>query len=131
MYTTEHTRTGEFEFDIRVCSMNERELDRQPFGVIRLDREGYVLSYNLYEERQARRQRRDVVGKNFFTEIAPCTRVKEFYGRFLAGVERRELNATFGFVFQFPHKTRNVDVSLFYKHAAQEHDDSVWVIIRG
>lgn len=131
MHTQELTRAKEFEFDIRVFSMDERELDRQPFGVIRLDRKGKVLSYNLYEERQARRKRQDVIGKNFFTDIAPCTRVKEFYGRFLLGVERRELNATFGFVFHFPHKTRNVDVSLFYKQGHDDSDGSVWVIIRG
>lgn len=131
MITQEVSRTSEHEFDIRVMSMNERDLDAQPFGVIRLDRDGVVLSYNLYEERQARRKRRDVVAKNFFIDIAPCTRVKEFYGRFLLGVERRELNATFGFVFHFPHKTRNVDVSLYYKKGAQMRDDTIWVIIRG
>ncbi|WP_437571976.1 PAS domain-containing protein [Sorangium sp. So ce542] len=122
---------GEFEFDIGVFNLDERGLDAQPFGIIRLNREGTVLSYNLYEERQARRKREDVVGKNFFTDIAPCSRVKKFYGRFLVGVEQRELNATFGFVFHFPHKTRHVDVSLFYKAAARQESDTVWVIIRG
>ncbi|WP_437652762.1 PAS domain-containing protein [Sorangium sp. So ce1182] len=131
MDTQEQCRTSEFEFDIGVFNLDESGLDAQPFGIIRMDRDGVVLSYNLYEERQARRKRQDVVGKNFFTDIAPCSRVKKFYGRFLVGVEQRELNATFGFVFHFPHKTRHVDVSLFYKPAARQQDDTVWVIIRG
>jgi photoactive yellow protein len=115
------------EFDIRVTELNEQELDTQPFGIIRLDREGVVLSYNLYEESRARRRRENVIGKNFFAEVAPCTRVQEFYGNFLKGVAQRKLNATFGFVFPFPHGDRNVDISLYYK----EKDDSIWVLIRG
>jgi photoactive yellow protein len=115
------------ELDIRVTELDERALDTQPFGIIRLDRDGVVLSYNLYEESRARRRRQDVIGKNFFTEVAPCTRVQEFYGLFLAGVHDRNLNATFGFLFPFPHGDRHVDVSLFYKKA----DDSIWVLIRG
>ncbi|AUX40007.1 hypothetical protein SOCE26_014020 [Sorangium cellulosum] len=131
MNTQEQPRGGEIEFDIGVFNLDERGLDAQPFGIIRLDRNGTVLSYNLYEENQARRKRQDVLGKNFFTDIAPCSRVKRFYGRFLLGIEQRELNATFGFVFHFPHKTRNVDVSLFYKRAAQAKEDTIWVLIRG
>ncbi|WP_437678343.1 PAS domain-containing protein [Sorangium sp. So ce131] len=131
MNTQEQSRGSESEFDIGVFNLDERGLDAQPFGIIQLDRNGTVLSYNLYEENQARRKRQDVLGKNFFTDIAPCSRVKKFYGRFLLGIEQRELNATFGFVFHFPHKTRNVDVSLFYKRAAQVREDTVWVLIRG
>ena len=120
-----------FEFDIRVTDLDEEGLDQQPFGIIRLDREGNILSYNLYEEKQARRKREDVVGRNFFTEVAPCTKVKSFYGRFREGVASRELEATFGFVFCLRHVTRNVDVSLFYKRAPIESADSIWVFVRG
>lgn len=115
------------EFDISITDMDEQALDAQPFGIIRLDRDGVVCSYNLYEEGLSRRKRVNVIGKNFFTEVAPCTHVQEFYGRFLAGVHDRSLNATFGFIFDFPHGARHVDVSLFYKQA----DDSIWVLVRG
>jgi len=117
----------EAEFDIRVTELTEAQLDAQPFGVIRLARDGTVLSYNLYEEKIARMRREDVVGKNFFSDVAPCTRVKEFFGRFIDGVEQREMNVTFGFLFAFKHQHRNVDVSLYYKKS----DDSIWVIVRG
>jgi len=127
MNTQEVSRTSEHEFDIRVMSMNERELDAQPFGVIRLDASGRVLSYNLYEERLARCDRREVIGKNFFIEVAPCTRVRRFYGRFLDGVSRRSLHATFGFVFAFAHGERTVEITLFFR----AQDDTVWVLVRG
>lgn len=115
------------EFDIRVTDLREEDLDSQPFGVIRLDRDATVLSFNKYEQKLSRRTKAETVGRNFFADVAPCTRVKEFYGRFLDGVARRELNATFGFVFDFAHGVRHVDISLFYK----QHDDSIWVIVRG
>ncbi len=110
-----------------VAELPESEIDAQPYGVIRLDREGRVLAFNRYEERLSRKKRGDVLWRNFFNEVAPCTKVKEFYGRFLEGVAARRMNVTFGFVFPFAHGARHVDVSLFYKEA----DDSVWVIVRG
>jgi photoactive yellow protein len=115
------------EFDLQATEMAEDELDQQAFGVIRLDRIGQVLSYNLYEEGRARMRRKDVIGKNFFSQVAPCTKVQEFYGQFLEGVERRELNVTFAFAFPFPHGVRHVDVCLYYK----QRDDTIWVLIRG
>jgi len=113
-------------FDVRVMGVTPEDLDAQPVGIIRLDQRGVVLSYNAYEERRARRSRGDVVGKSFFHEIAPCTRVQAFYGRFLEGVARRELDASFGFVFPFPRGDRHVFITHFYQTA----DDSLWVIIR-
>lgn len=115
------------ELGILSSEIDEQLLDEQPFGIIRLDSSGRILNYNLYEERLARRSRRDVVGKNFFFEVAPCTRVKKFYGRFIDGVERRSLKATFSFQFLFPHGERSVEISLLYR----SEDDTVWVLVRG
>lgn len=43
----------EAEFDIRVTELTEAQLDAQPFGVIRLARDGTVVSYNLTQRRRA------------------------------------------------------------------------------
>jgi photoactive yellow protein len=110
-----------------VTELPVEQLDLQPFGIIRLDRSGTVLTFNSYEERLAKKSRGDVIGRNFFQEIAPCTKVKDFHGRFLDAVAARSMNVTFGFVFPFAHGTRYVDVSIYYK----EVDDTVWVIVRG
>lgn len=110
-----------------MTELPEAELDRQPFGIIRLDRAGTVLTFNSYEERLSKKSRGHVIGRNFFQEVAPCTRVKDFYGRFLEAVSLRAMNVTFGFTFPFPHGTRYVDVTLFYRRS----DETVWVIVRG
>ena len=44
--------------------------------------------------------RRCVIGRNF-TEIAPCTNVRESAGQFHDGVRRGELEAIFSFLFNF------------------------------
>jgi len=115
------------ELDIRLTDLSPEAADAQPFGLIRLDRRGRVLSYNTYEERLAKLARADVLGKNFFFEIAPCTRVREFYGRFLDGVERGALRTTFGFVFPFPHGEREVRISMLMRPG----EDAVWVVVQG
>lgn len=115
------------EFEIAVPDMDEAELDRQPYGIIKLDRRGRILSYNLYEERLARLSRSDVLGRNFFFQVAPCTRVREFYGRFADGVRQRALRAEFGFVFPFAHGERRVGISMYY----EAKSDAVWVLVRG
>ncbi|MEO1267715.1 MAG: PAS domain-containing protein [Myxococcota bacterium] len=115
------------EMGIRIEALDAEDLDSYPFGVIQLDSAGRVLAYNLYEEELAQLKRQDVLGKNFFFEVAPCTRVRRFYGRFLDGVEAGALDATFGFVFPFAHGERQVEVSLFFRAS----DQTVWVVVRG
>jgi photoactive yellow protein len=115
------------EYGITIDTLDEHDLDAFPFGVIQLDRNGRVLAYNQYEEELAQMDREDVLGKNFFFEVAPCTRVREFYGRFTDGVEARALDANFGFVFRFEHGTRHVEITMHYRQS----DDTIWVVVRG
>ena len=103
--------------------MGAEELDALPFGAIQLDAEGTILAYNKTEERISGRRREDVVGKNFFRDVAPCTRVQRFFGAFQAGVERRELNEVFDFTFRFPSGARDVRIRMIYSGTA------VWVFV--
>lgn len=91
------------------------ELNRLPFGIIRLTGDGIVTGYNDVEARHARRDALDVIGQHFFTEVAPCTNVQAFAGRLDAmrakgapAVER------FGFVFRLPWTRCAVQLSLAY-----------------
>jgi photoactive yellow protein len=113
----------EFLLGLERCSA--AELDQLPCGTIELDRQGLIRRYNQYEADLARRHKDSTVGKNFFTEVAPCTRVQEFYGRFLQGLERRQLYETFDFQFNFVHGPRPVLITLWYS----EKTDSVWVLV--
>ena len=109
----------------QVEKLSAKELDELPFGMIQLDRTGRILKFNQTEAKLARINRDRQLGKNFFDDVAPCTKVRDFYGRFREGLEQRSLYETFGFVFKFDHGWRNVAITLFYS----DKTDSVWVLI--
>lgn len=109
-----------------IARMTEQELDSLPFGAIRLDGEGRVVSYNAAEARAAGRDRERVVGRNFFIDVAPCVNVQEFAGRYREGVARKQLHATFPFRFVFDDRVREVVITLFYSAGT----DSGWVFVR-
>nr|QQZ51415.1 PAS domain-containing protein [Phenylobacterium glaciei] len=58
------------------------EIDKLAFGAIQLDRAGRVLQYNAMEGEITGRDPRATLGKNFFTEVAPCTNKPAFKGQF-------------------------------------------------
>lgn len=105
--------------------MSAEELDRAPYGMIQLDASGRILNYNAVESKLASLSKEDAIGKQFFTEIAPCTKVQEFYGRFKEGVIHESLDATFRFHFAFKQNPRDVTVRLLYSRRTR----TVWVLI--
>ena len=97
----------------RLGKISARDLDGLPYGAILLDESGRILSYNDTESRMARLPIEAVLGRNFFTEVAPCTRVKEFEGRFRALASGQGLPVvSFDFVFPFPFGAQRVAVLL-------------------
>ncbi len=100
------------------------EFDAMPFGMIRLDRAGVVKTYNEWEAKLARRTPRDVIGKNFFTEIAPCTNVAKFRGKLDQLAASGEKTYIFDYDFDFPWGTRRVRVRFVV-----ESDDERWVLV--
>jgi len=110
----------------RIEGLGESERDRLPFGAIRLDRDGKILSYNRTEAELSGRRKETVLGKSFFTEVAPCTNVQEFAGRFREGVERGSLHMVFPYVFDYQMDPRNVWVTLFYSNET----GTAWVFVR-
>lgn len=107
-------------------TLSREELDELPVGVIQLDRDGTVLQYNETESSLARIRPADVVGRSFFHEIAPCTAVRDFQGRFEEGVARGELDATFGYRFRFDDdRTKDVTITMSYR----PHTGLVWVVV--
>lgn len=110
----------------RIDSFSESDLDALPFGVIQLTADGTILQYNMYEEDLARRRASDVIGKNFFTEVAPCTDVREFAGRYREGVAAGALHETFDYVFAFT-PPKPVRVTLYFSSGTE----TGWVFVRG
>ncbi|GAC1310645.1 MAG: EAL domain-containing protein [Vulcanimicrobiaceae bacterium] len=67
-----------------VFDLTSDELDRYPAGIVTLDRTGKILRYNRAESALSRLDPLDVIGRNFFRDVAPCTAVRECEGRFEA-----------------------------------------------
>ena len=109
-----------------VMSLAESQLDVLPFGTIQLDPQGTILSFNRTEEKLTGRDRARVLGRNFFTDVAPCTNVKEFAGRFREGVARGELHVSFPYRFDFQMAPRDVTVTLFYSQTT----GTAWVFVK-
>jgi photoactive yellow protein len=56
----------------RLAVATDAELDALDFGVIKLDSDGRVLAYNVYEQMATGLSRDRVQGRPFFSEIGPC-----------------------------------------------------------
>ncbi len=89
-------------------------LEQLPVGVVLLDATGRVVQYNRYEEILAGRSRDDVLGREFFREVAPCMNVRELGGRFYDEIGRTPLALQLEFSFPFPQlaQPREVVVKL-------------------
>ncbi len=111
----------------RIDYLTEEELDELPYGMIQLDTAGRVLRYNSTEARISTLDQKRQLGRHFFVDVAPCTRVKEFYGAFVAGVAARSLDVTFKYHFAFKHGPGDFMIRLFYS----EKTDTAWVLVAG
>ena len=56
-----------------LCQLDAEALNGCAFGVVGMDAAGAVVQYNAYESRRAGMSAERVLGRNFFTEVAPCT----------------------------------------------------------
>lgn len=107
-------------------SVSQEEFDALHFGAIKVDRDGKILKYNLYEGRLAGRDPQEVIGRNFFTDVARCTNVQEFAGLFRAGVETGNLMATFPYRFIFPDKSVNVEITML----SSQDGETAWIFVK-
>lgn len=55
-----------------------------PFGLLELDAAGTVIRYSPAAEDNSPVPSQEILGRNFFTEVAPCEQVNEIRSRFLA-----------------------------------------------
>jgi len=110
----------------RIDSLAPAELDQLPHGAIQLDTTGRVLQINAFEQKALGVKAADVVGRNFFAQVAPCTYVKDFHGRFLLGLAQRRPHTRFRFSFTGRQGDANVAVTLLNNLRT----DRGWVLIR-
>ena len=110
----------------KLGQLSREEADRLPFGAVKVDNTGRIHMYNHYESQLAGVAPSAAEGKNFFTEIAPCTNNKLFYGRFKKGVEAGELDASFNYTFTYKMKPTNVAIHMLHDKST----GSNWVFVQ-
>jgi photoactive yellow protein len=99
--------------------------DAQPFGVIQVTDDGTVRLYNRWESDLAGVAPTSAEGRNFFTQVAPCTNNRLVLGKFKDGVAKGALDAEFNYTFTYKMKPTNVAIRL-YRHAATRTN---WVFV--
>lgn len=109
-----------------LAKLDGKQIDELAFGAIQLDANGTVLSYSRKESEITNRDPKDVIGKNFFDDVAPCTRRPEFYGRFKEGVKEGKLSAIFDYTFDY--KMNPTKVRVHMKKALV--GDSYWILVK-
>ena len=114
--------------DGNVFELTHAQLDALPFGVITVDRRGKILRYNRAEEKIAQRASVTTIGLNFFNDVAPCTNVQAFRGRFDAFAQRYDSGAeSFDFSFNFRWGRHDVTIIMLRK---AEHEE-INILVQG
>ncbi|WP_295581577.1 EAL domain-containing protein [uncultured Lamprocystis sp.] len=106
-------------------ALSEEQLDQLPCGAIRVDAAGIILFYSRSQAEITNREPEAVIGRNFFSDVAPCTIVPEFYGRFRRGVLTGNLNTTFEFVFDFEMHPVQVCIAM----RASNRPGEFWIVV--
>lgn len=88
--------------------MVKAKLDDLPYGAIQLNAEGTIVAYNKAEYEMSRVSHRQAIGKNFFTDIAPCADIQEFHGRYDAFLKGERPSEEFRFKYKFDHASVHV-----------------------
>ncbi len=117
---------GSSDIDNVLKNKSAADIDKLAFGAIQLDRAGRVIQYNAMEGQITGRDPGATIGKNFFTEVAPCTNKPAFKGEFDKGVAEGSLNTMFEYVFDYNMKPTKVRVHM--KKALT--GDMFWVFVK-
>lgn len=91
-------------------ALRAEDLDRLPFGAIRLGPDGVVLMFNKTEAEQSGYHDRPVLGRTFFTDVAPCMNNGYFKGRIERAQKAGTLDISFSFLGDFSDRDRELNV---------------------
>ena len=109
-----------------ILSREPQRAEYLPFGAVLLDRQGTIMKYNKAESVIANRNPADVVGKNFFNDIAPCAKGKRFHGEFLKFHQTGQINVMFD--YRFAYKGADVGVRIHLK--SQPDGQFCWLFVK-
>ena len=106
--------------------MSDAQIDDLPFGAIELGPDGTIRRFSAVESEITGRNPEDVIGKNFFRDVAPCTDTPRFRGEFDKGVLAGALETMFEYVFDYEMKPTKVKVHMRKGLIG----DSYWVFVK-
>ena len=124
--TIDHVVFGSADIENTMAKLSGKQIDNLAFGAIQLDASGKILQYNVVEGQITGRDPGAVVGKNFFTAVAPCTNTPQFKGVFDKGVKSGALNSVFEYLFDYNMTPTKVRVHM--KKAIS--GDTFWVFVK-
>jgi photoactive yellow protein len=106
-------------------NLSRGDADACDFGVVKVDDAGKIELYNRYEADLAGLEPSQVEGRNFFTQVAPCTNNGLCFGTFKKGVAAGQLNVVFPYTFTYKLKPTNVMIHLY----RDQNSKTNWVFV--
>ena len=102
---------GAADMENKLANMSPSQIDGLAFGAIQLDASGVIQQYNETEGAITGRSPGQVIGKNFFKDVAPCTNTPKFKGAFDRVVADRE-SVMLEYVFDYQMTPTKVKVHM-------------------
>lgn len=106
----------------RIEALSLQDIDRLPFGVIRLDRNGIVLIYSATEAKQSG-YRGEAKGHNFY-ELSSCAGMDDFRGRIARAAEEGPVDLEFGWPRDYGNRSRELRIRV-----QSARDGGIWLFI--
>lgn len=106
-------------------NLSPMDADKYQYGITKVDDEGNIELYNQYNRDEFIKLDSSPIGRNYFTEIAPCANNFMFFGRFKRGVENNDLDWEFDYVFTYKMMPTKVRVRLY----RDEESNTNWIFV--
>ncbi|TFH74877.1 photoactive yellow protein [Gammaproteobacteria bacterium LSUCC0112] len=116
---------GSHDIDNRLNTMSSEQIDQLAFGAIQLDPTGTIVHYNETEGAITGRSPSQVIGKNFFRDVAPCTNTPKFKGAFDKVVKDR---ISVMLEYTFDHQMAPTKVNVHIKPALV--GGNFWIFVK-
>lgn len=121
----ELVRFGSDDID-NPLAVDPSRIDRLPFGAIYLDPQGRILRFSKTESEFSGRRPEEVLGRNFFDEVAPCSKGQILYHKFFKGIADGSINLMLDYRFDYGISQAEVRVHL----KSTETSKGTWMFIK-
>lgn len=102
---------------------SEKMLNDASYGIVEVDASGAVVFYNDTESDFSGLDAEEVLGRNFFTSVAPCSNNRLFHGRFQNNRDSDAFDEQFSYTLTYRVSPTLVNVRLL------RHKSHTWILI--